>query len=298
VVQPAPYAAYGAPQYAQPELQYMQQPMMPQQMPLSLPPAQQQQLQQQQQQQQPQQQQPQQQQQLMQQPYAQAPYATQYVQPPMLAQPQVPAISSSFHQVPAMPPMPAMPPPQVQANHYMTPGMALQSPDDQQRAAQAALMAQSQPPAVAGQAPAAQPDGQPPAGGDQQGTLLHITMHDWEPDQPGQLWVTQGTLVNVSYRAAHGWVYAGTVQPGNEGAEPASEGWIPQAVVKRVSLCRVAIDWPAEGTGTLGVTKGEIIAVSKQAERGWVYGERIGPSQPDRTSDGWLPRKVLDYLQA
>jgi len=123
-------------------------------------------------------------------------------------------------------------------------------------------------------------------------------MHDWEPDQPGQLWVTKGTLVNVSYRAAHGWVYAGTVQPGNETGEPASEGWIPQAVVKRVSLCRVAIDWPAEGSGTLGVSKGEIIAVSKEAERGWVYGERIGPRLSDRPSDGWLPKKVLDTLQA
>lgn len=134
-------------------------------------------------------------------------------------------------------------------------------------------------------------DGQP------QG-LLHITMHDWEPDQPGQLWVTKGTLVNVSYRAAHGWVYAGTATPGSENVEPASEGWIPQAVVKRVSLCRVNMDWPAEGTGTLGVAKGEVIAVSKEAERGWVYGERIGPRQPDRAVDGWLPKKVLDYLQS
>eukprot|EP00930_Biecheleria_cincta_P065851 TRINITY_DN5176_c0_g1_i1.p1 TRINITY_DN5176_c0_g1~~TRINITY_DN5176_c0_g1_i1.p1 ORF type:complete len:703 (+),score=128.90 TRINITY_DN5176_c0_g1_i1:171-2279(+) len=128
--------------------------------------------------------------------------------------------------------------------------------------------------------------------------LLHITIHDWEPDQAGQLLVTKGTLVNVSYRAAHGWVYAGTVQPGQESSEPTSEGWIPQAVVKRVSLCRVAVDWPAEGQATLGVNKGEIIAVSKEAERGWVYGERLGPRQPDKASDGWLPKKVLDYLQS
>mmetsp|Transcript_54774 Transcript_54774/g.151931 ORF Transcript_54774/g.151931 Transcript_54774/m.151931 type:complete len:185 (-) Transcript_54774:39-593(-) len=144
---------------------------------------------------------------------------------------------------------------------------------------------------AAGTVPVA-PDGQSPTG------LLHITMHDWEPDQPGQLWVTKGTLVSVSYRAAHGWVYAGTVQPGNESGEPASEGWIPQAVVKRVSLCRVSLDWPDEGAGTLGVSRGEIVAVSKEAERGWVYGERIGPRQPDRPSDGWLPKKVLDYLQS
>eukprot|EP00913_Durusdinium_trenchii_P001600 g1483.t1 len=131
-------------------------------------------------------------------------------------------------------------------------------------------------------------------------------------------WRGQGTLVNISYRAAHGWVYAGTVQPGSESAPPASEGWIPQAVVKRVSLCRVAVDWPAEGQATLGVTKGEIIAVSKEAERGWVYGEfgawwrigrragmtldrlrRLGGDRPsDKLCDGWLPKKVLDYIQA
>jgi hypothetical protein len=123
-------------------------------------------------------------------------------------------------------------------------------------------------------------------------------MHDWEPDQPGQLFVIKGTLVNVSHRAAHGWVYAGTVQPNGQSSEPVKEGWIPQAVVKRVSLCRVTLDWPPEGSGTLGVSKGEMIAVSKEAERGWVYGERIGPHQPDRPSDGWLPKKILDDLQA
>jgi len=127
---------------------------------------------------------------------------------------------------------------------------------------------------------------------------LHITMHDWEPDQPGQLWVTKGTLVNVSYRAAHGWVYASTVQLGVDSSEPTTEGWIPQAVAKRVSLGRVTVDWPAEGEGTLGVTRGEIVAVSKEAERGWVYGELVGPRQPGRPLDGWLPKKVLDSLHA
>jgi len=109
--------------------------------------------------------------------------------------------------------------------------------------------------------------------------------------------VAKGTLVNISYKAAHGWVYAGTVQPGSDVQQPATEGWIPQAVVKRVSLCRVAVDWPAEGQATLGVTKGEVIAVSKEAERGWVYGERLGVRPSDKLCDGWLPKKVLDYLQ-
>lgn len=127
--------------------------------------------------------------------------------------------------------------------------------------------------------------------------LLHITMHDWHPDQPGQLWVAKGTLVNISYRANHGWVYATTVQPGAQSGELPAEGWIPQAVAKRVSLGVVLVDWPAEGDGTLGVTKGEIIAVSKEAERGWVYGELVGQRRPGRPSDGWLPKKVLDSLQ-
>jgi hypothetical protein len=108
--------------------------------------------------------------------------------------------------------------------------------------------------------------------------------------------VTRGTLVTVSFRAEHGWVYAGTVQLGS--SKPASEGWVPQAVVKRVSLCRVIVDWPAEGTNTLGVTRGEIIAVSKEADRGWVYGERLGPKQPDIPSEGWLPKKALECMQS
>lgn len=126
--------------------------------------------------------------------------------------------------------------------------------------------------------------------------LLHITTHDWEPDQPGQLRVQKGTLVNVSHRAAHGWVYAATVKHGDQAHEPPSEGWVPQAVAKRVSLCRVAADWPEEGAGTLGLLKGDLIAVSKEAERGWVYGERISPKRPDNMTDGWLPKKVLEYI--
>mmetsp|Transcript_90530 Transcript_90530/g.260834 ORF Transcript_90530/g.260834 Transcript_90530/m.260834 type:complete len:607 (-) Transcript_90530:64-1884(-) len=129
-----------------------------------------------------------------------------------------------------------------------------------------------------------------------QGVLLHITTHDWEPDQSGQLRVRKGTLINVSHRAAHGWVYAATVQPGGETGEPVAEGWVPQAVAKRVSLCRVIVDWPAEGSGTLGLVKGDLIAVSKEAERGWVYGERISPRRPELPSDGWLPKKVLEYI--
>jgi len=237
---------------------YMQQPMM-----------------------QPQQALPAMQQQVLAQQYGQMPYAGQYqlpltgapqVQPPLPQQAYLPAgVAPATEAV-----QPVSQPPVVQMAQATMPGA---KPPDQPQAG---------PPA-----PGA-PDGQ---AADGQG-LLHITMHDWEPDQPGQLWVTKGTLVNVSYRAAHGWVYAGTAQPGSENVEPASEGWIPQAVVKRVSLCRVAMDWPAEGTGTLGVTKGEVVAVSKEAERGWVYGERIGPRQPDRPADGWLPKKVLDYLQS
>eukprot|EP00438_Fugacium_kawagutii_P014847 Skav234821 [mRNA] locus=scaffold69:861037:866226:- [translate_table: standard] len=89
----------------------------------------------------------------------------------------------------------------------------------------------------------------------------------------------KGTLVNVSHRANHGWVYAATVKHGEQASDPPSEGttfsaeqlagWVPHAVAKRVSLCRVAADWPEEGAGTLGLLKGDLIAVSKEAERGW-----------------------------
>jgi len=221
-------------------------------------------------------------------PYAQNPY----VQQPMMPQQPLPAVQQQVYgqvpyaaQYPLQPQvpsayLPAAVPPAIEAVQPM-----VQPPVMAQAPVPAALVPEQPKTEAAG---GAGPDGQ---------GLLHITMHDWEPDQPGQLWVTKGTLVNVSYRAAHGWVYASTAQPG-ESTEPTSEGWIPQAVVKRVSLCRVAMEWPAEGTGTLGVTKGEVIAVSKEAERGWVYGERIGPRQADRPTDGWLPKKVLDYLQS
>lgn len=160
-------------------------------------------------------------------------------------------------------------------------------------------MARQQQPQPA--APAAQQQPQPAAeaagGGEEQPqVLLHITTHDWEPDQSGQLRVRKGTLVNVSHRAAHGWVYAATVQPGGDAGEPVAEGWVPQAVAKRVSLCRVVVDWPAEGSGTLGLLKGDLIAVSKEAERGWVYGERISPRRAELPADGWLPKKVLEYI--
>lgn len=138
------------------------------------------------------------------------------------------------------------------------------------------------------------PEGPP---GEAPQVLLHITTHDWESDQTqaGQLRVRKGTLVNVSHRAAHGWVYAATVNHGEMANEPPTEGWVPQAVAKRVSLCRASADWPEEGAGTLGLSKGDLIAVSKEAERGWVYGERVSPKRPDAT-DGWLPKKVLEYI--
>jgi len=125
---------------------------------------------------------------------------------------------------------------------------------------------------------------------------LHMTTHTWEPDQAGQLKVQKGTLVNVSHRAAHGWVYAATVQhAGQVPPAPVSEGWMPQAVAKRVSLCRAVADWSEEGAGTLGLLQGDLIAVSKEAERGWVYGERINPNRTGPV-DGWLPKKVLEYV--
>lgn len=147
------------------------------------------------------------------------------------------------------------------------------------------------------QAPAPGDSGAEGQSGEAPQVLLHITTHDWEPDQTqsGQLRVTKGVLVNVSHRAAHGWVYAATVKHGEQAHEPPSEGWVPQAVAKRVSLCRAAADWPEEGAGTLGLIKGDLIAVSKEAERGWVYGERVSPKRPS-AADGWLPKKVLEYI--
>jgi len=190
-----------------------------------------------------------------------------------------------------------MPMPQLQPGSFMQPGVVPQAgsvegqPIQNQALMQPHDQSLGQPPLPS--AGEAQPQ---PSGDGQTQKVLHITVHDWEPDQAGQLLISKGTLVNVSHSAAHGWVYASTVQLNPNSNEPTTEGWIPQAVVRQINLFRVTADWPAEDSGTLGVQKGEIIAVSKEAERGWVYGERIGPSQPDRPSAGWLPKKIIEYM--
>mmetsp|Transcript_12272 Transcript_12272/g.25924 ORF Transcript_12272/g.25924 Transcript_12272/m.25924 type:complete len:726 (-) Transcript_12272:66-2243(-) len=227
-------------------------------------------------------------------PQAQLPQAT--LPPPQMAQPHLaqpqfgqPYGQPQYGQLPYGQPLGTGPPQQPMAQPQ-----ALPTPEGA-----AAQTAMSPMPGLAAEPPPMPTaDGQaaPASSPSEPSVLLHITTHDWEPDQPGQLRVRKGTLVNVSHRAAHGWVYAATVQQGGESSEPSSEGWVPQAVAKRVSLCRVAVDWPAEGSGTLGLIRGDLIAVSKEAERGWVYGERVSPQRPDWAADGWLPKKVLEYL--
>lgn len=206
------------------------------------------------------------------------PYPAHLAPPPHYGQPLAQPGQPVLGQAPCQPPLPvpaaSQAPPSVAAPVPGAPqGMPSQCP-----------------------APAEQPASEGPPGEAPQ-VLLHITTHDWESDQTqaGQLRVRKGTLVNVSHRAAHGWVYAATVNHGDMANEPPTEGWVPQAVAKRVSLCRAAADWPEEGAGTLGLSKGDLIAVSKEAERGWVYGERVSPKRPDAT-DGWLPKKVLEYI--
>ena len=101
-------------------------------------------------------------------------------------------------------------------------------------------------------------------------------------------------------------------QRGTAGAEraPEREPSSPRGRKKRttnrallkVSLCKTILEWQAEGSGTLGVQTGEWVAVSREAERGWVYGERVWrsrlPVDPERPLEGWLPKKVLEYVVA
>lgn len=183
---------------------------------------------------------------------------------------------------------PLMPSPLMPAATVPTPGVA--APAD---ATQPAVN-----PAVASAAAPAPPTSE----ADKSTGNLFIAVHDWTPDQQGQLKVKKGQLIYISYEAAHGWVY-GTVRNEQSPADPngvTAEGWVPKAVAKRVSLCQAIADWTAEGGGTLSVTKGDWMAISREADRGWVYGERVGPSKSgDSTaaSDGWLPKKVLEYVQ-
>jgi len=222
--------------------------------------------------------------------------------PPHPFYPYDPSAASAMMSVPPPQPHPAhlLPPPQ-----YGQPGQPALGQAPCQPSLPVPVASQTLPAPVPG-APQSMPSQSPtpveqqaPEGppGEAPQVLLHITTHDWESDQTqaGQLRVRKGTLVNVSHRAAHGWVYAATVNHGEMANEPPTEGWVPQAVAKRVSLCRASADWPEEGAGTLGLSKGDLIAVSKEAERGWVYGERVSPKRPDAT-DGWLPKKVLEYI--
>lgn len=140
--------------------------------------------------------------------------------------------------------------------------------------------------------------GAPSAGGT--GGTLHIAVHDWASDQEGQLRVQRGQLFYISCEAAHGWVYGAVRGNGVDlSSQTIAEGWVPKSVAKRVTLCRTICDWVAEGSGTLDLKKGEWIAVSREADRGWVYGERVGPRPAElmQTTDGWVPKQVLEYAQ-
>jgi hypothetical protein len=236
-------------------------------------------------------------------PYGQQmvmPGQLQYGQAPM-AQPPMPQVPQPQYGVPpaAQPPYGQVPMPGYGQLPGQLPGMpgAAAAPMPQQPGVPMQAQAAVQTPIPGAVQPdAAAPSAEVPSTpGEQPQVLLHITTHDWEPDQSGQLRVRKGTLVNVSHRAAHGWVYAATVKIG-ENNDPPAEGWVPQAVAKRVSLASAESDWASEGPETLGLVRGDFIAVSKEAERGWVFGERVSPRRDGCATDGWLPKKILKYV--
>lgn len=136
--------------------------------------------------------------------------------------------------------------------------------------------------------------------------LLHMAVQDWEPDATdvrGQMHLQAGVLVGVTQEAQHGWVY-GTqpARPSRGNGGMPIDGWIPKAMLKRVMLCQVLADWMADSQGTLSVRKGDLVAVSHEAVRGWIYGERCWgfgePTPGVMLQAGWLPKKVTDVVQS
>jgi len=132
-------------------------------------------------------------------------------------------------------------------------------------------------------------------GMDTKGVTTHITIKDWEADGQGQLRARKGQLVTVSHEAPHGWVYGTHLRLPDEKVDKVEEGWIPKVMVKRVTLCQAVCDWPGEGSGstTLSVRKNEWVAISREAERGWVYGDRVITETNSTLGGGWIPKKIL-----
>jgi len=131
-------------------------------------------------------------------------------------------------------------------------------------------------------------------GGQDKG-MTHITIKDWEADGQGQLKACKGQLITVSHEAPHGWVYGTHLKLPDEKSDHIEEGWIPKVMVKRVNLCQAVCDWPGEGDNstTLAVRKNEWVAISREADRGWVYGDRVITDQNATLGGGWIPKKIL-----
>jgi len=133
------------------------------------------------------------------------------------------------------------------------------------------------------------------SGMDAKGVSTHITIKDWEADGQGQLRARKGQLITVSHEAPHGWVYGTHLKLPDEKMDKVDEGWIPKVMVKRVTLCQAVCDWPGEGSGstTLSVRKNEWVAISREADRGWVYGDRVITDTNGVLGGGWIPKKIL-----
>lgn len=133
------------------------------------------------------------------------------------------------------------------------------------------------------------------SGGPDKSVSTHITIKDWEADGQGQLRASKGQLITVSHEAPHGWVYATHLKLPDENKDVADEGWIPKVMVKRVNLCQAVCDWPGEGgnSTTLSVRKNEWVAISREADRGWVYGDRVVTETNSIIGGGWIPKKIL-----
>eukprot|EP00397_Hematodinium_sp_SG-2012_P031386 GEMP01033314.1.p2 GENE.GEMP01033314.1~~GEMP01033314.1.p2 ORF type:complete len:211 (+),score=50.29 GEMP01033314.1:855-1487(+) len=129
----------------------------------------------------------------------------------------------------------------------------------------------------------------------EKGPLTHIAIKDWEAGDQGQLPAKKGQIITVSHEVPHGWAYGTHLKlPDECQIAKVEEGWIPKAMVKQVDLRQAICDWPGEGSGsTLSVKKGELLAISREADRGWVYGDRVLSEFNNQLGGGWMPKKIL-----
>jgi len=110
----------------------------------------------------------------------------------------------------------------------------------------------------------------------------------------------------VHSETEHGWAFGQQFTVFDE--LDAEKGWLPKWLLRQVSLYVAVCEWVGEESleseCMLTVCRGDYVAIWREVEHGWVYGERVFPWLSDRQTcpeagnKGWLPEKVLLPLRS